>query len=86
MASLGSRHQNDPHWADGETGKALRGTWLVQGHIPGDKDKPSLNSAVSSDLGPWLHPGLPRAVGPAVLPQRMDMARGEGMYLTYSAA
>ena len=48
------------------------------GPIPGDEDKPSLNSAVSSDLGPWLHPGLPKAVGPAVLLQRMDMARGEG--------
>lgn len=67
MASLGSRHQNDPHWADGEIGKALRGTWLVQGHITGDEDEPRLNSAVSSDLGPWLHPGLPKAVGPAGL-------------------
>ena len=67
MASLGSRHQNDSHWADGETGKALRGTWLVQGRITGDEDEPRLNSAVSSDPGPWLHPGLPKAVGPAVL-------------------
>ena len=67
MASLRSQGQNDPHCADGETGEALRDTWLVQGHITDEKEDPSLKPAVSSELGPWLHPGLPTVVGWAVL-------------------
>ena len=39
--------------------------WL--GHITGEEEELSLNPAVSSELGPWLHPGLPGAVGWAVL-------------------
>ena len=79
MASLRSQGQNDPHCADGETGEALRDTWLVQGHITDEKEDPSLKPAVSSELGPWLHPGLPTVVGWAVLVSLcMDMVWGGG--------
>ena len=52
MASLRSRHQNDLHCADGGIGEALRGTWLIQGHITGEEKQPVLNPVVSSELGP----------------------------------
>lgn len=79
MASLRSQGQNDPHCADGDTREALRGTWLVQGHITDEKEDPSLKPAVSSELGTWLHPGLPTAVGWGVLVSlHMHMIWGGG--------
>ena len=42
--------------------ETLQSTWLVQGHITGEEEEQGLNAAVSSELGPWLHPGLPRTV------------------------
>lgn len=41
--------------------------WLVQGHSDGKEEELGLNPAVSSELGPWLHPRLLRAMGWAVL-------------------
>lgn len=38
--------------------ETLTGPWCVQGHITGKEDEPGLNPVVSSELGPWLHPGL----------------------------
>lgn len=75
MASLGSRHRNNSTEQMGETGRPER--YAIQGHIPSDEDKLSL------DFSCALRPGAPgctqaQAVGPAVLSQRMDMARGEG--------
>lgn len=43
--------------------ETLQSTWLVQGHITGEEEEQGLNAAVSSELGPWLHPDLSRTVG-----------------------
>ena len=42
------------------------GHMLVQGHITSEKEEPTLKAAVSSELRPWSHPGLPKAEGWAV--------------------
>lgn len=63
----------------------LRGMWLVQGHITGEEEEQGLNAAVSSELGPWLHSGLPRAVGWVVLVSLcLDLAWGWGLELEQS--
>ncbi|KAB1281965.1 hypothetical protein Cadr_000002419 [Camelus dromedarius] len=78
MASLGSRGQNDPPWCRWGGWGDPRSTWLVQGHSTSEEGEPGLNLAVSSELGPWLHPGLPRAVGcTGLVSLCMDMVWGE---------
>lgn len=64
MTSLASRHQNDPHYLDGELGDPER---LAEGHINVEKEEPGLNPAISSKLGPLPHPGLPEALEWVVL-------------------
>jgi len=63
MTDLRRRWKSDPHSADGETGETKGDTCLAQDHITSEKREPGLKAAVSSELRPWLHPGLPKAVG-----------------------
>ena len=50
-------------WRDGGNPE---GHMLVQGHITSEKEEPALKAAVSPELRPWRHPGLPKAEGWAV--------------------
>ena len=62
-------------WGIGET---LTGPWCVQGHITDKEDEPGLNPVVSSELGPWLHPGLQGWWDGLSVSLCMDIAWGRG--------
>ena len=46
-----------------ERRETLRSTWLIQGHIKDDDEESGWAAAMSSELRPWLHPGLSRLWG-----------------------
>ena len=47
-------------------GRNPEGHMFVQGHVTYEEEEPGLKAAVSSELRPWRHPGLPKAEGWAV--------------------
>ena len=47
-------------WRDGGNPE---GHMLVQGHVTYEEEEPGLKAAVSSELRPWQHPGLPQGQG-----------------------